>query len=139
MDLRVDHSNLPEQEPVKIMKADIQRVSNMKSWPASGPDTIHTYLLKKLTALHDRLAAHIEKLLTTGTYRDQLTQGRTVLIMKGPHKGTSPSHYSSITCLSTSWKLLSGIIAAKLNRHMSQHKSKAQKGIIRPDVQCANY
>ena len=44
VDLRADHSNLPEQDPVTITMADIQeRVSGMKSWTAPGPDMIHTY------------------------------------------------------------------------------------------------
>ncbi|XP_055364306.1 uncharacterized protein LOC129604011 [Betta splendens] len=89
VDLREDHSNLPEQNAVTITVADIQqRVSGMKNWTAPGPDMIHTYWLKKLTAI-----------------------------------------YRPITCLSTTWKLMSGIIAAKISGHMGQYMSEAQKGI----------
>ncbi len=49
--------------------------------------------------------------------------------MKDPQKGTIPSNYRPITCLSTTWKLLSGIIAAKMSRHVAQYMSRAQKGI----------
>ncbi|TWW73235.1 hypothetical protein D4764_15G0006290 [Takifugu flavidus] len=48
--------------------------------------------------------------------------------MKDPQKGTIPSNYRPITCLSTTWKLLSGIIAAKISRHMDPYMSRAQKG-----------
>ncbi|XP_078026439.1 uncharacterized protein LOC144464171 [Epinephelus lanceolatus] len=89
VDLRADHSNLPEQEPVTISMADIQeRVSKMESWTAPSPDMIHIYWLKEI-----------------------------------------PSENRPITCLSTAWKFLSGIIAAKITRHMGQYMSKAQKGI----------
>ncbi|TWW59399.1 hypothetical protein D4764_06G0009290 [Takifugu flavidus] len=88
----------------------------MKSWTAPGPDKIHTYWLKKLTALHERLAAKMNQLLTSGNHPESLTQGWTVLIMKDPQKSTIPSHYQPITCLSTTWKLLLGIIAAKLRQ-----------------------
>ncbi|XP_078020835.1 uncharacterized protein LOC144459905 [Epinephelus lanceolatus] len=89
VDLRADHSNLPDQESLTITMADIQeRVLGMKSWTTLGPDMIHTYWLKKVTAL-----------------------------------------YWPVTCLCTTWKLLSGIIAAKMNRHMAQKMSKVQKGI----------
>uniref|UniRef100_A0A7N8XHF5 Reverse transcriptase domain-containing protein n=1 Tax=Mastacembelus armatus TaxID=205130 RepID=A0A7N8XHF5_9TELE len=129
-DLRADHSNLPEQEPVTIATADIrERVSNMKNWTAPGPDMIHTYWLKKLTALHERLAAQMNQLLMDGTHPEWLTEGRTVLILKDPQKGAVPSNYRPITCLCTTWKLLSGIIAAKMSRHMAQYMSGAQKGI----------
>ncbi|CAK6965215.1 hypothetical protein D4764_06G0014290 [Scomber scombrus] len=54
---------------------------------------------------------------------------RTVLMMKDPQKGRIPSNYRPITCLCTTWKFLSGIIVAKMNRHMAQYMSWAQKGI----------
>ncbi|XP_055361305.1 uncharacterized protein LOC129603548 [Betta splendens] len=67
VDLREDHSNLPEQNPVTITVADIQhRVSGMKNWTAPGPDMIHAYWLKKLTAIHERLAAQMNQLLRMG-------------------------------------------------------------------------
>ncbi len=40
-----------------------ERVSGMKSWTAVGPDKVHTYSLKKLTALNERLAAQMKQLL----------------------------------------------------------------------------
>lgn len=49
--------------------------------------------------------------------------------MKDPQKGATPSNYRPITCLNTTWKLLSGIIAAKMNGHMSHYMSRTQKGI----------
>ncbi|TWW78234.1 hypothetical protein D4764_11G0003550 [Takifugu flavidus] len=129
-DLQTEHSQLPEQDPVVITLADIQtRVSKMKSWTAPGPDKILTYWLKKLTALHERRAAQMNQLLTSGDHPEWLTQGRTVLIMKEPQKGSVPSNYRPITCLSTTWKLLSGLIAAKISRHVDQYMSRAQKGI----------
>lgn len=60
MELRADHSNFSEQAPVNITIADIQeRVPNMKSWTAPGPDMIHTYWVKNLTACHECLAAQM--------------------------------------------------------------------------------
>ena len=71
VDLRTVHNNLPEQEPVTITIADIrQRVSGMKSRTASGLDMIHTDWLKKLIALHERLAAQMNQLLMDVTHHD---------------------------------------------------------------------
>ncbi|XP_051918902.1 uncharacterized protein LOC127599192 [Hippocampus zosterae] len=103
----------------------------MKNWTAPGPDMVHTYCLKKLTALHERLAAQMNQLLRDGTHPGWLTEGRTILIMKDPSKGAVPSNYRTIICLSTTWKLMSGIIAAKIIGHMDQYMSEAQKGIGR--------
>uniref|UniRef100_A0A8C4WGB1 Reverse transcriptase domain-containing protein n=1 Tax=Gopherus evgoodei TaxID=1825980 RepID=A0A8C4WGB1_9SAUR len=98
-------------------------------WTAPGPDMIHTYWLKKLTAVHERLAAQMNQLLAASSHPNWLTQGRTVLIMKDPCKGIKPSNYRPITCLPTTWKILSGILAAKLQDHMGQYMSTAQKGL----------
>ncbi|TWW61836.1 hypothetical protein D4764_04G0004830 [Takifugu flavidus] len=63
----------------------------------------------------------MDQLLTSGNHPEWLTQGRKVLIMKDPQKGTIPSNYRPITCLSTTWKLLSGIIAAKITVYPLPH------------------
>ena len=60
---------------------------------------------------------------------DWLTQGWTVLIMKDAQKGAVPVYYWLITQLCTTWKLLSGIKADKMNRHIALYISEAQRGI----------
>ena len=70
-----------------------------------------------------------KKLGTEGDHPSWLTQGRTVLVMKDPQQGPIPSSYQPITCLSTTWKLLSGILADKLGVYMAGYMHKAQRGI----------
>lgn len=48
---------------------------------------IHAYWLRKLTALHERLAAQMNKLLTDRTHIKWVTEAQTVLILKDPQKG----------------------------------------------------
>jgi len=59
-----------------------------------------------------------------------LTTGRTVLIQKDQTQGNKPSNYRPITRLTTSWKLLSGILADRITQHLNQHDILAyeQKG-----------
>ena len=129
-DLKAQHSDIPEQTPVTVTTEDIQhRANRMRSWAAPGPDMIHAYWLKKLTALHSRLATQMSHLIAEGSHPEWLTTGRTVLIMKDPEKGTVPNNYRPITCLPTTWKLLSGIIAQKVQDHTGSHMDSAQKGI----------
>jgi len=68
------------------------------------------------------------QLLMDENHQDWLTQGWTVPIIKDPQKGVVPSNYGPKTCLCTTWKLLLGIIADKLNRHMAQYMNGAQRG-----------
>ena len=124
------HPRLSQQQPVTITECDLcRRLTRMKNWTAPGPDMIHAYWLKKFTALHSRLAWQMEKLITTGDHPSWLTLGRTVLIMKDPDQGPVPKNYRPITCLSTTWKLLSGIIADKIQEHVCEYMHTAQRGI----------
>ena len=49
-------------------------------------DMIHSYWLKKQTAVHECLVSEMNQLLKDATYPEWLTQVRTVLIMKDPQK-----------------------------------------------------
>lgn len=99
-DLKAHDSNLPEQESVTITAADIQQqVKNRKSWTTLGLDMTHTYWLKKLTVVHEHLAVQMNQLLAAGSCLDWIIQGRTMLLMKDPHKGTASSNYQPIICL----------------------------------------
>ena len=66
-DLKAQHCEIPEQTPVTVTAEDIrQRVNQMRSWAAPGPDMIHAFWLKKLTALHSRLATQMSQLIARG-------------------------------------------------------------------------
>ena len=71
----------------------------------------------------------MEKLVTEGDHPSWLTQGRTVFVIKDPQQSKIPSNYGPIICLSTTWKLLSGVLADKVKVHMNEYMHKAQRGI----------
>lgn len=72
------HSNLPGPGPVTIIVTDVLQI---KSWRAPGHGMIDIYWQKKLTALHEHLAARLNQLLI-----HERQQGRTVLIPMDPQK-----------------------------------------------------
>lgn len=83
--LRKDHSNIPEQEPVIITVANVKKkVLKMRRWAAPGPDMIHTSWLKMLTDFYECLAAQMNQLLSDGTHPGWLTERWTILIPKDP-------------------------------------------------------
>lgn len=47
---------------------------------------------------------------------------------KHPQKAPVQYNHRPTTCLGTTWKQLSDIIAAKMNRHIAQYMSGAQNG-----------
>ena len=58
------------------------------------------------------------------------TKGRAALLQKDKSKGNIASNYRYITCLPLIWKLLSGVIADEIYRHLDQQKLllEEQKG-----------
>jgi len=50
-----------------------------------------------------------------------LVAGRTVLVLKDKLKGSIPSNYRPITCLSVVWKFLTGILRALLYAYLTDN------------------
>ena len=93
----------------------------MNNWKAAGPDQVHAYWLKKLTNLHERLAQQMQQAIEGGIPQWMGT-GRTVLIMKDKEKGAVVENYRPITCLPTTWKLLTSILAEEIYNHLDKNK-----------------
>jgi len=110
-----------EQEQLRIITAMVRKqVRQMKNWKAAGPDQVQAFWLKNLSHLHGRLAHQMQQALQDGIL-DWLGTGRTVLIMKDKEKGTAVENYRPITCLPTTWKLLSAIISEEIYKHLAQN------------------
>ena len=66
--------------------------------------------------------------------QEWITIGNTALIQKDPVKGNDPSNYRPITCLPSTWKILTGIIAEEtytfLERRslLSEEQNGCRKG-----------
>ena len=131
-DIQKDHTETPTQNNIVISEADVRnKLRTMANWKAPGPDQLQTFWLKYLTSLHERLAVQLQRAHDSPDHLPSwLVTGRTTLIMKDPQKGTSPKNYRPITCLPTTWKLMSGIIADKIMAHMHNNNLLAdeQKG-----------
>jgi hypothetical protein len=108
-----------------------KQTKKVKNWTAPGKDEVHGYWLKHLTSLHARLAQQLNHLLQSGTIEGWMTTGRTTLLMKSKEKGAIPSNYRPITCLPTTFKLMTAIIADSMQDYLEQH------GLI-PDEQKGN-
>lgn len=92
----------------------------LPNWNMSERDLSETILAQMLSGLTKSTSG-------VKTHPERLTERCTVQIPKNPQKRPVPFNYWPITCLSTTWKLLLGIIVAKKNRHMPE----AQKGFGR--------
>ena len=129
-DLEIQNKNITQQAAQQIKEKDVKdRVRKMKSWRAPGLDKVHAFWLKKFTSLHKRMADQMNQMLQSGSHPAWLTQGRTALLIKDRSQGNIPKNYRPITCLSTTWKLFSGILAHNIQNHMNKYMNSSQKGI----------
>ena len=132
-DIKDQNKDIPQQPSMEISVDDVQqKVKRMSNWKAPGPDQVQAFWPEHLSVLHKRIAHQLQKILDDPQEMpDWLTRGRTTLLQKDPQKGTTPKNYRPITCLPTTWKLFSGIIADKVMAHLNQHKLLAyeQKGV----------
>ena len=107
----------------------------MKKLPnekAPGPYGVQGFWLKNFTRLHINIVWHLNACLEEETPR-WMTKGRTILIQKDNSKGNETSKYRPITCLSLTWKLLTGIIANEIYCFLVSEEilPKEQKGCRR--------
>ena len=100
---------------------DKHQVKKIKNWTAPGKDEVHGYWLKHLTSQHTRIVKQLNHLLQTGTIEDWMTIGKTTLLMKNKEKGTIPNNYRSITCLPTTFKIMTAIIAESMLNYLENN------------------
>ena len=88
------------------------RSKKIPNWKAPGPDGVQGYWIKNLTALHERMADHMNDLINNRvTIPVWMTTGRSVLCQKNQERGSTVDNYRLISCLPLAWKLMTGIIA----------------------------
>jgi len=92
---------------------------------------VHAFWLKKLTSIHPALLSALNNTLhEIGEIPQWLTVGDTHLLLKEGKNSGDPNNYRPITCLPTTWKLLSGILAREVDNHLTVNNllAKEQKG-----------
>ena len=95
-------------------------LKKMPNWKAPGPDGVQGYWLKNFKSVLESLRLHLSECLEGATVPDWMTNGRTVLIQKEKSKGNVASNYRPITCLPLVWKLMTGIVADEIYRHLDE-------------------
>ena len=106
----------------KVTEQDLQDVvKKRKNWSAPGIDGITNYWWKTLTAARKPLARAMQKWVDDNTTIPQwIALGRTVLLPKAKDL-SSEEEYRPITCLNTSYKLFTGILAKFMKEHAEEN------------------
>lgn len=122
---------IPEMPFELITTEDIKNAINKShNWKSPGPDGIHNYWFKKFTALHPHLQTCFNTIVNNPQSMPKfLTAGITYLLPKN-EQTKNPANYRPITCLCTTYKLLTSCITNKIYDHCMKHSilAEEQKG-----------
>lgn len=111
--------------PVSISQDDVKcALRKAPNWKTPGSDGLHTYWLKGFPACHATLARQYQEALEQRSLPNFLTTGVTHLAPKS-NRASDPSQYRPITCLSTTYKVLTSILKTKIDRHIEENSIMA--------------
>ena len=111
-----------QQQDLEIGKAHVtQKVKKMANWSTAGTDGLHVYWLKHVTSAHERIGSQLSDCLANSSIPAWMTEGKTHLLIKDHAKGPQPGNMRPITCLPAMWKLLTGIVADSMYRHLDSN------------------
>ena len=88
------------------MQNGLTKLKSMPDWKGAGPDKIQGFSLKSFKAVHEVLATFLNECIEVGDVPGWLVEGRTIVVIKNPKKGTVVGNHRPIACLSLIWKLL---------------------------------
>lgn len=132
---REKNKNLPEMQHPEITAEEVTRViAKSHNWKAPGLDNVTNYWIKHLGCTHKIIAKIFNMYMASpATVPKNLTQGVTYLLPKDAKDTQNPSKYRPITCLSTMYKLLTGIVANRIYNHLEEYNvlTEEQKGCRR--------
>ena len=98
-------------------KEVVEALRSMLSWKAPGRDRIPNFWFKQLTATHKHTAEIFKKLMEEDFIPEWLTAGVTYLIPKNEDT-ENPKNYRPVTCLLTTYKLLTSFISRRMQKYM---------------------
>lgn len=128
------HVELAAQEDFLLTAEELASViASTHNWKATGTDNLHNFWYKRFTSMHKILAQQINRIIKEPeTCPSFLTEGRTFLKPKNSDT-RDPANYRPITCLQTLYKIITAVIARKIEKHLSTGSvmTEQQKGCRR--------
>ena len=99
-----------------------KEVAKTKGWTATGIDGIHNYWWKKLEPVQKSLARAFTKIKEDNTNIPTCwLTGRTALLPK-TKRLKDEKDYRPITCLNTSYKIMTGVVAKYMREHTVENE-----------------
>ena len=113
-------------------------IKNLQNWKSPGIDQVANFWLKYLTSLHGDILKSFNEIVKNPEYAPRwFTQGITYLLPKS-EKTEEVKNYRPITCLPTTYKLLTGILSENIYAHLNLNNlfPNEQKGCRKQSYGC---
>lgn len=126
-----------EWEPITVKELQIATGKSQK-WKSPGVDKIPNFWLNFLTELHDDIVNSYNDLMQNPEkIPEWLTEGTTYLLPKS-QEFQNPKNYRPITCLTTTYKILTSIITERVYTFLENNSilPGEQKGCKRNSYGC---
>ena len=131
--------DVEQQRWVEITVEELRSaLSKSHKWKTPGIDKIPNFWLNSLHELHKPLTDSFNKIINDpGNIPDWLTEGTTYLLPKNADT-KNPKNYRPITCLTTTYKILTSIITDRMYTFLEQNSTlpQEQKGCKRNSYGC---
>ena len=133
-ELKKSCKHVEQQSWVEISEMDVAaQLGRSMNWKAAGIDGLSNFWMKSAPSCHAFLASAMNVCVNQPErLPDWVVRGRTVLLPKSD-KTSDPSQYRPISCLTTFWKCLSGIIGEKIVEHLNMYNilAEEQQGAVK--------
>ena len=100
------------------------------NWKTPGADKVHNFWLKYLTSMHKQLLEAFNEILKEPHNMPRwMTEGTAYLLPKSTET-RNPKNYRPITCLPTTYKILTAILSNRIYNHLQENQilPEEQKG-----------
>ena len=125
---RNEYLNVVEQPWCDVSVSDVKsQLGRFMNWKAPGVDLVPNYWLKNLTHLHPHLSLALNTcIINPESTPVWLVTGKSTLLPKND-KTMFAKNYRPITCLTTTFKTLTGILAVKIEKHLTDNNILAEE------------
>lgn len=120
--LETNTNDIPEQQWDNITTDEIGKaLKKSHKWKSPGIDQVPNFWLDTLISTHEKIASNFNKIMIDPESTPKWFHLGTTYLLAKSDATENPKNYRPITCLTTSYKLLTSILSERTYSHMEDN------------------